>query len=265
MGEVRKELERLTSDPSRPAPEWLPQVKAAMEHAMRTFMESPLGLTAAKMQASRGDLANSQIARDVLFIPEAVLIYGFGHVPAPWDPEGQHFKRLPSTPESNSLVTGMYLVRMAKAQLARREEFQIHPQIERAMQVWETHGRRAPNPLVVLDVLRRQLPIDTLWIELDPEDDIDGQVAEFKNWLILSKTRHLNLLRKRILPTRKAARDTLVFILRTTGMKTIDIAREVYPDRFSALTAPDLDDLIRTNLRRTRRSLKAAGVLPPSH
>ena len=58
--------------------------------------------------------------------------------------------------------------------------------------------------------------------------------------------------------------DTLIFTLKhSAGMKTIQIAEKIYPHKFSELTAPDLDDLVRGSLKRVRKALRAAEILPP--
>ena len=120
------------------------------------------------------------------------------------------------------------------------------------------------DPVRVLDALLLQLPSDTLWIEIDPEEDPAVQAAELRKWLLQLKRRNFHWPGKRMLPKPEAPRDTLIFTLKESAKKkTIEIARKIYPDEFSPHTGPDLDDRVRTCLKRVRAALRAVGLLPP--
>jgi len=260
MIEQRRALQRVV--------ETIAQSDLSMKHAtaqvteaIRTLTESPLFPILMKMHQSKGLLKGMEAAESIMFVPDAVLNYGFGHVPTDTDPEGKLFEQLEQPPSRRQLEAGTYLYSqsLSGAPKSKKKTSRADSQVTEAEHVHTMSGQEGLDPRLVYDALMMTPNIDYVWVSVDLEEDIDEQFNDFRKWLKAFRRELHRRPGKRGYNKREAPRDTLIYTLKESlGLKSREIAERIFPE-YSERNAYELDGRVRQSLRRTRAALKAAG------
>jgi hypothetical protein len=241
---------------------------AGMEHTYRRAIadvarisrwlsESPVIPIIQKMNDSKGLMKGMKSAESVMFIPNAVLFYGFGHVPSESDPEGKQFEKLEQPPSKGQLETGTYL-------FTPPSDTKKHPASTQANDDYLAQARshyhgKGIHPDMVFETLMMTPGLGDVWVALNVDEDIIPQFKSFQKWLNAFRRELHRRPGKRGYDKREAARDTLIFTLKESGgLKSREIAKQLF-DVYSKQNASELDARVRQSLTRTRTALKAAG------
>jgi len=214
-----------------------------------------------KMGESKGRMVHLDSGKNVYFIPEAVLYYGFAHLPSQSDPEGRLFERLPQPPRKVHLEHGTYVVMSdpttRKPQGLRGSQ---DPQLREAKEVYSSCGSSGLDPQTVIEALVMAHVLEKVWFEVDLERDLKKQFASLSRWLEGLRREIYRRPGQKTYRRREAARDTLIYTLKSSKqLSARDIAKQVFSREFSTETSRSLEERVRQSLRRTRKALKAAG------
>ena len=233
---------------------------------LRPLIESPQFPILKKMGKSKGVLRNAEDSDRVMFIPEAVIEYGFAHLPSKEDPEGRQFQCLPSIPNADLRDFGSYLFLRAGSTIpASRLLPELDPAFLEAQRVYEESDRNGIPPARVLRVLLMETGIDQFWVEVDPAEDMDAQLAEFKRWLGRIERSLYGRVGKKRYPKREAPRDTLIYTLKeSTDLGYREIAERAFAELFPLQICDSLVARVAQSLSTTRHALRQAGLPSPS-
>ena len=244
-------------------------VKSLLEGQQRAwkFLESfglhpGLNPIVKKMGRSKGVFQGTGVAKDVTFIPDAVLYYGFGHFPSDDDPEGQQVAGLPKAPFSLWQFLGRHLITLRPEEDYKRGGSPYEDALFlEAKKIYEEAGKKGVDPGIVLSILLLSLGAEKLFFQIDPEKPLRPQFRCVESWLNRARREIHKEAVKKAHTRQEAVRDTLIFTLRhSQGLPTMEIARRVFTREFDNSTAEALHSRVRTSLSRKEAVLKAAGI-----
>lgn len=216
------------------------------------FISSPYGRVISKMNSSRGVLHVLDGSERVLFVPEAVKVYGFAHLPTRSDPDGRLHEELPAKPDRFGSLTGSYLFLKDPSE-GRTVDPRYSAFMVTAKETYEIYGRKGYSPAYILAVLTRDSGMEEIWVEVNPNEDLDTQFKQFKKRLTkIEKSIHGSKGAKRS-KRREVARDTLMQVMKFAGFSIRDIALRTY-----GRTSESLEQQVIQSLHRTREALKAS-------
>jgi hypothetical protein len=218
----------------------------------------PIFLALAKRLNSKGAFQGDSDAEHILFIPSAVLLYGFAHIPTRDDPQGRLFSRLPAVPEDAFLKMGYYIY---TTEVAEGASFEDQPEVSLATRIYRESGRIGHDPQLVHATLRRQLEPERFLLELDASLDLDKQFKEFRAWARRLGGRRYGQRTASFRPKREAARDTLIYTFKNAlGCSVKEIAQRVFHRDPTDREFASLEQRVRTSLSRTEKALTRAGL-----
>lgn len=247
------------------------------EELILPILKNPYLKILGKMAESTGLLKPQGEIREIIFVPEAVMYYGFAHLPTKSDPEGRMVSLLPERPDPNHLQHGAYLFLPRAGQdetrLARPEN-DLH--FSQAQDIYADSGQKGIAPQIVLDVLLMHSNMTRIWLAIDPDDNLDIQFRALKKWLSSTKRSLFNRKGKTLHTAREAPRDTLIFTLKeSAGWSVQDIAVNVFDKEYEETHLDPLDaerlrkaghpleNRVNQSLLNTRKALKSIGLYPP--
>jgi hypothetical protein len=215
-----------------------------------------------KMRRSKGVFERTAVAEDLIFVPDAVLYYGFGHLPSDDDPEGQQVAGLPKTPLPLWQFLGRHLVTLKpEASLTGGASPFEDPILQEAKKVYEENGRKGVDPGIVLGILLLSLGAAGLYFQIDPEEPLQTQFRRIESWLNRARREIHGQAATKARARREASRDTLAFTLRySRGLATKDIAKYLIEKKFDRSSEDSVHARVRTSLSRMRPVLKMAGI-----
>lgn len=268
MADHVRQAQRFVEDNSAAISTALDTARAAVR-AMETMKEMGIhpGLVpiCKKMAASKGGLEETTIADNLLFIPDAVLYYGFGHLPSDDDPEGKQARALPKIPYPVWQFVGKYLWFPPGGLAQPPKPAKREKNLDEALQVYEDSRRKGLDPREIMRVLAPEPVPLTIFVKIDTDADIDAQIKKFKEWNRKAQGeigKHSAAVKRR---HAEAARDTLIFTLRyTAGLQTRHIAKSLFRRELSPENPDSPDDRVRQVLTRIKKALLAAGMSIPA-
>ena len=220
--------------------------------AMARFAQSPHARAMAKMAESKGIFEGNALADRVWHVPDAVLQYGFAHMPTKTDPEGQLYQELPPAP-SMDWSFGSYLFfpeEEAPATSLKPKDRRFYHEAEAA---FRSGTLEFPTPTEVLRVLVMEPLIDQVFVRMDPRRALKKQFAEFSAWYERARRSLYGKGGQRGHKKREPGRDTLIYILaESLDLSRRKIAEKVFSDESQERT-------VISSLSRTRAALNAAG------
>ena len=250
---INESLGKAIRDLRRFAQQARPQIEQ-FEELARSLAENPFFRTMDKMNQSKGVLQRLKESGQVIFIPDAVLYYGFAHLPTKSDPEGKLFEKLPPEPPPAHRSVGAYLFtpeRPSNGETIPRSE--DDPLYRQAEQVYDKSRCKGLAPSEVLNALIMASGIEKVWLEIDPQQDLNAQMAQLRRWLGKVPRQLYRRSGSRRHAKRNAPRDTLIYILSTSaGKGNWFIARKLSISQTA----------VRKSIERSRAALKA--IDPPS-
>lgn len=251
--------------------------EAKLWETIQSVVESPRFKVFRKMMESRGVLDSLPAEHNVFFVPEAVLDYGFAHLPTQSDPEGKLVQQLPAIPSGNPTALGAYLYFPKNGD---RRLSVVNPEMDPAYvlarQVYEQYKPRGIDPAEVLRAVRMDAGIETVWLAIDTAIDLKAQVAELKRWLGRTQRALYGRPGARRASVPNAPRSVLIFTLSASAhMKVREIARVVYPKEAAGLedahaarqrraAGDPLEARVRQTLKEVGRALKGVSLEVPT-
>lgn len=268
-----KDTEVITVDPDK-LPE---QIRETMEAAntfraahfvIEPFMDFvaryPVFLASEKMRLSKGVLKDLKASEEIYFIPDGVLTYGFAHLPTASDPDGTLFKKLPTKTNPKFWRNGAFLF-SPKTRAKKITKLHGNRDMVRAREVFTKHGEKGLAPDLVLASLLRIPMFGRVWVDLDPEEDLTPQIEELRDWLRRVRKEMYGRPTGREHAKTEPTRDTLIYTLREASRLPVrEIAKTLFEKEYSEQSAESLESRVKTSLKRTRDTLKAAGLLSPA-
>jgi len=234
--------------------------------AFRPLIESPFFPILQKMSRSKGVLRNVEGSDRIIFIPEAILTYGFAHLPSESDPKGRQFEQLPATPSIGHRNFGAYLFLHQRSPEKRSHlRPEQDPAFLEAQQIYRESDKKGIAPHHLLRVLLMESGIERFWVELDPCEDLDAQVARFKRWFGRAQRALYGRAGKKPYPRSEAPRDTLIYTLKeSAGLRIRAIVERIFQEVLSPQSLESLELRVSQSLWSTRTALRQAGLSPPA-